>query len=304
MIAKLLGKYLNGNYTVSIYSDGTKIRETNSEVFDALFPESIDLKITNWCNVGCSFCHEGSSVRGKHGPIMSLEFLKTLHPYTEVSIGGGDPLSHPQLIQFLWMLKEKNVIANLTVNMKSLISQRGLVDYLVRHDLIKGLGVSITEVSEGLLSLVKSYKNSVLHIVNGVVPVEEFRRLYDQGVKVLILGYKHYRRGIEFYCENLYELRENMYSLYTEIPEALNNLPIVSFDNLALKQLGIKRLLSEDEWELRFMGKDGFHTMYIDAVDQTFAKNSTSSLDRRYPLHSDINHMFSVIKDQAICDKI
>ena len=46
---RLLGEYQNGNYTVKIYNDGTKIRETNDDVFVASFPECIDLKITNNC---------------------------------------------------------------------------------------------------------------------------------------------------------------------------------------------------------------------------------------------------------------
>ena len=44
---KLLGKYNNGNYTVSLFDDGTKIRETEADFFDAEFPENIDCKITD-----------------------------------------------------------------------------------------------------------------------------------------------------------------------------------------------------------------------------------------------------------------
>ena len=45
----LLSKYNNGNYTVEIYDNGTKIRETKEEDFIASFPENIDIKITNYC---------------------------------------------------------------------------------------------------------------------------------------------------------------------------------------------------------------------------------------------------------------
>ena len=48
----LIGEYINGNYTVKIYEDGTKIRETKEDEFISSFPESIDLKITNRCNMG------------------------------------------------------------------------------------------------------------------------------------------------------------------------------------------------------------------------------------------------------------
>jgi intein/homing endonuclease len=53
---KLLGSYQNGNYSVRIFSDGTKIRENDLDFFEAEFPENIDIKITNNCNIGCRFC--------------------------------------------------------------------------------------------------------------------------------------------------------------------------------------------------------------------------------------------------------
>ena len=44
---KLLGVYKNGNYTVKILSDGTKIRETNEDEFIPSFAENCDVKITD-----------------------------------------------------------------------------------------------------------------------------------------------------------------------------------------------------------------------------------------------------------------
>lgn len=46
--------YKNGNYTVKFnLKDGTKIRENDLDFFDAEFPESMDLKITNRCSNNC-----------------------------------------------------------------------------------------------------------------------------------------------------------------------------------------------------------------------------------------------------------
>ena len=97
---RLLGEYQNGNYTVKIYNDGTKIRETNDDVFVASFPECIDLKITNNCDMGCPYCHEYSKLDGKHGDILNTKIIDTIRPFTELAIGGGNPLSHPDLILF------------------------------------------------------------------------------------------------------------------------------------------------------------------------------------------------------------
>ena len=57
----LLHWYVNGNYTVEIYSDGTKIRETLDPAetkFRPEFSENIDIKITNFCNANCGYCHD------------------------------------------------------------------------------------------------------------------------------------------------------------------------------------------------------------------------------------------------------
>ena len=47
----MLHTYKNGDTQVTIYADGTKERDithgTNAE-----FPESMDVKITNWCDAG------------------------------------------------------------------------------------------------------------------------------------------------------------------------------------------------------------------------------------------------------------
>ena len=48
-------------------------------------------------NILISNCHEGSSPLGKHGDILSPSWLDKLHPYCELAIGGGNPLSHPDL---------------------------------------------------------------------------------------------------------------------------------------------------------------------------------------------------------------
>ena len=88
--------YKNGNYRVLIdLETGTKIRENDLDFFRADFPESFDVKITNRCDIGCAFCHENSTCDGKHGNILFAGFIDKLHPYTEIAIGGGNPLAHP-----------------------------------------------------------------------------------------------------------------------------------------------------------------------------------------------------------------
>lgn len=53
---RLLGEYQNGNYTVRIYKDGTKIRFNDLDTLEPDTVEAFDLKVTNKCNQGCAFC--------------------------------------------------------------------------------------------------------------------------------------------------------------------------------------------------------------------------------------------------------
>ena len=45
----ILASYKNGNYHVLLYEDGTKIRYNNLETLIPDFPESFDMKISNYC---------------------------------------------------------------------------------------------------------------------------------------------------------------------------------------------------------------------------------------------------------------
>lgn len=47
----------NGNYTMFIdLETGTKIRKNDLDFFEPEYPESMDVKITNCCDMGCKFC--------------------------------------------------------------------------------------------------------------------------------------------------------------------------------------------------------------------------------------------------------
>ena len=130
---KQLAHYKNGNYFVTIFDDGTKIRENDLDFFEADYPESIDCKISNNCPYGCRFCHEKSTPDGKHGDIMNAEFIDKLRPGTEMAIGGGAVTGHPDLVPFLEKLKARGVIPSITVNQKEFKEQLELINKKVKE---------------------------------------------------------------------------------------------------------------------------------------------------------------------------
>jgi len=293
---ELLGRYKNGNFRVVILDDGTKIRETNDDEFVPDFAENMDIKICNVCDVLCPFCHEGSTKNGKLGDILNEKFIDTLHPYQEVAIGGGDVTSHPDLIPFLQKLKEKKVIANITVNQIHFERKQELIKKLVDEKLIYGLGVSLVNPTEHFLDLIKQYPNAVIHVINGILSESDVKKLENNDLKMLILGYKHLRRGNEYFEVDQTEIENKQHWLYENLESLVDRFKVVSFDNLAIEQLQVKRLLTDEEWNEFYMGDDSEFTYYIDMVERKFAKNSTAPMDQRYDLLNSTDDMFNKIR--------
>ncbi len=297
---KILGSYKNNDYTCTMFSDGTKIRWNDKDSFNPIKPESIDLKITNRCDMACSMCHENSTPDGKHGDILNLPFIDTMFPYSEVAIGGGNPLTHPDLIEFLEHLKERKILASMTVNQVHFMHNIDLLKELTDKKLIYGLGISyIGGRHENCINAIKQFPNAVVHVINGVVHMDSLEALANNDLKILVLGYKEFRRGKVLYDECGEQIEYLKYQFYDMLPKIVNDgwFKCISFDNLAIKQLEPKRLMSEEDYKEFYMGDDGSFTCYIDAVNRQFAKSSVST--KRYDLMDDIADMFKVVKDGA-----
>lgn len=293
-----LGKYKNGNYTVKIFEDGTKIRELKERTFQPQFAENIDLKITNRCTgANCPFCHEGSSAPGKHSNILKEDFIYTLKSYQEVAIGGGNVLEHPDLEALLHILKKQKVITNITVNQIHFEQNRECIQRLVKENLIYGLGISLSKPTKELIQMVKDFPNAVVHVIAGLTTKEELDALSNQNIKLLILGYKKLRRGERYYKAEAEAIQRRLQWLRKELSNYVGKFHTISFDNLALEQLEIKEMLTEEEWEEFYMGEDASFTYYIDAVERTFARSSTAPENEKFKLLNDATTMFQTIRN-------
>lgn len=300
---KLLGKYQNGNYKVLLFEDGTKIRYNNLDNLTPDFAESMDVKLTDKCSVGCSFCYEKCTPIGKHSDILSQKWINTLHPWTELAINGND-LDHPQLDEFLDLMKSKNVIVNMTLNQVQFIRNKDKVDKYLSDQKVHGLGISMSEnLDSDLLDTLASYPNVVIHMINGLITPDMISKYEDKlkKLKILILGYKYVGRGIDYKDRNNSEVSKNIEWLRNNVIDLLGRFKLGSFDNLAIDQLDLERQVKEKtdlKWEELYMGDDGDYSFYIDAVGETFAKNSTISKDQNYPILGSVDDMFRFIKDK------
>lgn len=307
---KLLGKYKNGNYKVMLLEDGTKIRFNNLDNLTPAFAESMDVKLTDKCSVGCIFCYENSSPNGKHSDIMNQAWIQSVHPYTELAINGND-MDHPQLEEFLKFMKEKKVIVSMTLNLKQFLKNIDKVDHYVNEKLIYGLGISIPGCFDGnadtdkIFDTIAKYDNAVLHLINGIISPEFITQYQDKlsKCKILILGYKNVGRGIayrqnadEYVTRNIEWLKQNFIDM-----QKSGKFKLVSFDNLAIEQLELEKQIKEHpelglNWENLYMGDDGDYSFYIDAVNKTFSLNSTVSKDIRYDINDmNVDEMFKYL---------
>jgi hypothetical protein len=301
--------YKNGNYIVHKRGNLLTKRACRfGEDLVASFPDSIDLKISNKCSWGCPYCHESSFSGGKImdlGKTMSvLSQLPDLP--IEIAIGGGNVLESPkETIELINWLNNRGNLTRITINAKDL--QIKTEDKINIFDKVGGIGVSldglpsnssdlIVDEFSGIPSIKKtlfskiyssdywfgSRINIVIHIIAGIFPIDQLEDLFEYAdAPVLILGYKQWGRAkntelpkdIE---EFSYIVKQQIYKQRLQDYEDFSRNRTIGFDNLALEQLDIRSALTDSEWNSIYMGEEGSHSMYIDAVEGKFARTSRS----------------------------
>lgn len=285
---KALAEYTNGGYRVTLLSNGTKIREEVDAALPPELPEQMDLKITDWCDAGCPWCHEKSTVKGKHCDVdKTIQLLKDLRPGTEIAIGGGDPLSHPEFERFVYSLRDLGLVPSVTVNGRHFDRHRAILEKLTSNEKLFGVGVSYHDRLPPW-----DYPHMVVHLIAGVNPPsvldEASRRL-----KLLVLGYKRFGRGKKLFEVRSQQVQDTIAAWRRELLWVAQSHH-VSFDNLAIEQLDPRRLFkNEADYRDQYMGPEGQFSMYVDAVEQTFALSSYS--ETRMPW-SNFRDMFSSIR--------
>ena len=283
--------YINGNYFVSLDSDGTKkyrALRIDDPVFKASFPDSIDLKITNRCSFGCPYCHENSTKDGKRFDINRTEkvLLELPSAAIEIAIGGGDVLEctdkeFGEFKEFLSWCETSNFKTRITINYKD-IEKFGMDKIKQINFATEYIGLSIPpniDLNE-LYRIDYDLASVVYHVIVGINPIEQIEEILQSSkneFNLLVLGFKSWGRGKNYNIPN--EVLENwkigikriLFDRRSNKRYYKNN---VSFDNLAIEQLDIRGSLLENEWKTSYMGDDFTHSMYVDAVEEIYAPTS------------------------------
>jgi len=293
--------YKNGNYWVLIDSlRKLRVNFTNEEIKNTQ-PELIDLKITDFCDVGCSFCYQGSTKEGIHADFenvrKAIKMVTVGNVITEFAIGGGEPTTHPKFINILKEINTRKGIANFTTKSKKWFKESEIVQAVKEY--VTGLAYSIDtaeEFQEFLDLHAKAFfsDNSqpwgspegpkiYIHLIPEIMSTEDFREILglveqynlSEGrgryVTITILGFKQLGRA-----QNIErQLQPEIIDIFME----LKHTPIGIDTKFAhdyqeyLDSKNIDRRLYTTE--------EGQFSMYIDAVKER-AYRSSYELD--YPV--------------------
>lgn len=85
--------------------------------FQPLTPMLVDIKITDYCTHGCSFCYQGSTADGKHmdrNNIWHYANMLAEGKVFEIAIGGGEPTQCEFFEEFLHYTHQNGIVNNFT----------------------------------------------------------------------------------------------------------------------------------------------------------------------------------------------
>lgn len=235
-----------------------------------VWPELVDLKITDACQFGCKFCYQGSTPKGR---VASIEEILTAIDMCaemgvlELAIGGGEPTNHPEFELILSYAREKGMVPNFTTRNLS---------YLLENETWRtstGAAAYSVDTKAGLMAFVKAieatkdewrYRNStVVQIVVGVQSEQELSAMLEYAsakyLRVTLLGYKTTGFG-----SNVTPYEYDLISVLQKLGE--EKTPELGVDSVLAAKYG-KALQEKLNVDIRcIVDREGSYSMYMDAV--------------------------------------
>lgn len=258
--------------------------------FKTSTPELIDIKITDYCPSQCSFCYQNSTKEGKHASfekihelILSLSWSGRIKPF-EIALGGGEPTMHPQFADILKLCHDQGIIPNFTTNSEHWYQDAEIREAVMRYvggyarSVHHDYGVERVIRMHDALDLLYSgeqYRNPKLnlHYILDAHPMKDFNdvlKRVGRTTPLIVLGYKEQGRA-----KKRPYINKGWLDTFFKM--------CICGQNMEHMSLGIDTLLAQQyEGEIKANGinerlyylNEGKHSLYIDAVNQTFGKSS------------------------------
>lgn len=290
--------YTNGNAEITLFEDGTRVIEYDDTLL-LDYPLNIDIRVSTQCSFGqrpdgsyvlCNFCHESAKTDGNECDYDELRAKLTGLPKgIELAIGANQFTAG--LYEFiLWCgLQAYNV--NLTVNQGHLKRDLEGLKHVMECGFIKGLGVSYrSNLRWDVPEFILNHPNTVFHVIAGIDSYHKVEALAKKGVKkVLVLGEKNFG-----FNKGKVDLTTRSHrEWYWWVRNLFNLFNVISFDNLALQQLNIRRFFNDKNWETFNQNE---HSFYLNAVDKYFAPSSRSPIKSHWDLHT-VQEYFKLLEN-------
>ena len=263
--------------------DGGKIKTpTKSNT-----PEHVDIKITDFCTAGCTFCYQDSKPTGGHAERQFLRWVANILyslDVFEVSLGGGEPLDYPHILDVLENFVDQGMVVNITTKKKDWLYDRVRAEQI--FNMVGGIALSVTsghalnEFAALLLTQFgyKYFNKISVNLIPAVLSPYQISNIFRVAShwnirQVLLLGYKEVGRGKVLTTYNPVLNKER-----PQLLECIN-----AFKNYSLASLGVDTLIVQRYKDVldnlridprRYYTEEGKFSMYIDAVAKIVAPSS------------------------------
>jgi pyruvate-formate lyase-activating enzyme len=276
----------NGNYWV-VRNNKRKMRIAfHDGTLSPVVPELIDLKITDYCDMGCDFCYQGSTEEGMHAALDDI--LGCVGKYSsnvyEFAIGGGEPTTHPEFAKILEKLNSTANTVNFTTRSTKWMDDKEIVESV--KDNVVGVAYSVENVADAGKFIAAHLDNIgtdvqlYLHVIPELAGEDELKNIIELTesmqkelpwgfrIHITLLGYKTTGRGSSQNPGKMKNLIDIIKSA-GRTPIGIDTKIAQDYKN-EIEEARISRKLYTD--------KEGEFSIYIDAV-QCKAYKSSYELD-------------------------
>lgn len=253
-------------------------------------PLLCDVKITDYCTTGCSFCYQGSTKKGKHASFDTIkkcfDALAKLNVF-EVAIGGGNPVSHPNFMEILSYASSVGIIPNFSTRDLSFTRSKEKLDFIYKncgnfafsvnpnqdYDELKAYLDKCNKIYPGAFDFKRLMNFQAFIGPGGFENPEDLKKLFlfarENFRTVTLLGYKQKGRASETLDT------KGSYWILDVIKDVM--------DKHKCPNIGIDTCLAEDlDYSLRDSGipealystEEGESSCYIDLVRGAIARSS------------------------------
>lgn len=305
----------DGDFYVSFNpNSGLKVRFsfTGHEYLRSSWPELVDMKITDYCPLGCSYCYQGSTMEGQHAKMRDVR--KAIDRFADVGVfelalGGGETTMHPRFDDILAYARKKGIVPNFTTRSLGWLRRASARRERIL-EAIGGFAYSVDtakEVRNFIKLRDKAYPkldpdptNSwetrakrheirdkfSIQLVMGVISRKEFKAILklcaEHRLRVTLLGYKYTGRGKDVIPEPYDWWLEDVFQ-YTRRGDYrwIESDLLLGIDTELARQYEdylVQRGINEKLFSIH----EGTHSCYVDAVAGTLAPSSYSPDPRDY----------------------